>query len=77
MNTQISVKPVSKTLDMVNINSVGVQLGTSAVISVSVYGAEVGYSAQLVMSGDDYNSWGDDDTYLENWVLSQLGLERA
>lgn len=74
---EIIVKPVSKTLDRVYINSVSVNLGTSAIIGVSVFGEEVGYSKQLIMSGEAYTQWGDNDTYLENWVLAQLGLERA
>jgi hypothetical protein len=31
----------------------------------------------LVIEGEEYTAWGNDDTYLENLVLQKLGLEKA
>jgi ribosomal silencing factor RsfS len=74
---EIIVKPVNTILDKVIITNVSVNLGVSAYIIASVVGAKAAYTMPLLMEGEDYQNWGDDDTYLENWVLSQLGLEKA
>jgi hypothetical protein len=74
---EIIVKPETTILDRVIINSVAVELGTAAQIIASVIGEKCGYTRTLYMTGQDYQNWGDNDTYLENWVLAQLGLERA
>jgi hypothetical protein len=32
------------------------------------------YTRQMTLSGDDYKNWGNDDTYLINYVANQLGF---
>ena len=32
------------------------------------------YTRQMTLSGDDYKNWGNDDTYLINYVAKQLGF---
>ena len=32
------------------------------------------YTKQITLAGDDYKNWGNDDTYLVNYVAKQLGL---
>ena len=32
---------------------------------------------QYTLTGDDYTNWSNDDTYIVNYVLAQLGLTKA
>jgi hypothetical protein len=32
------------------------------------------YTRRITLSGDDYKNWGNDDTYLVNYVANQLGF---
>jgi hypothetical protein len=34
-------------------------------------------SKQYILSGDDYTNWMNDDSYIVNYVLNQLGLTEA
>lgn len=33
-------------------------------------------STTLEMTGNDYNAWGANDSYVTDWVLTQLGLTK-
>lgn len=38
------------------------------------YNQEV-QNGYLIMNGDDYNNWGNDDNYIWDWVANKLNLE--
>lgn len=73
----IKIKPVTKSLTDLDIRSVSVNLDQSAIISGVIYGDGVGESFRLEMDGQTYTDWSSDDEYVVNWVLTQLGLQRA
>jgi len=72
-----NIKPITKTLTGLTINAVSVVLDTEAYVTFSMIGNEVGFSGQLVMSGEAYEAWGNDDEYVLNWTMEQLGVEPA
>lgn len=74
---EIIIKPVTKTLDKLYINDISIDLNKDARISVGVMGDEIGLSYLLKMDSETYKNWGTDDEYVVNWVLEQLGLEKA
>ena len=51
-------------------------LNVSATFTVFVFNnSQQLYSKQIVLLGDDYKKWGNDDNYLTNFVAKQLGLK--
>lgn len=73
----IQIKPITKTLNTLQILSISVQLDKSARISYSIMGDELSDGGVLTMDGETYAEWGTNDEYVVNWVLTELGLERA
>ena len=63
----------------VSIGNVVVQPFKGATISVSCYTAnnQYVYNRILNMNTQEYSNWMNDDSYLVNFVLSQLGLSPA
>ena len=50
-------------------------LNVSATFTVFVFNHNQQlYTKQITLAGDDYKNWGNDDTYLVNYVAKQLGL---
>lgn len=75
---KIEIKPVQKTLTLLNIVGINVSLDNSAIIQVSILGENnVSQSVTLFMSPEVYAGWGSSDDYVVNWVLNELGLQRA
>ena len=63
-------------IDYIVIENVTVQLDTCACIQVLLcnwYGTEL-TTRNLCMSGADYTAWGVDDTAVQDFVLTELGL---
>ena len=58
------------------IRSVNIQLDVGASIQWSVHSEDKKEfeSGGLMMSGVDYTAWASDDTYVLQWVASQLNL---
>lgn len=49
----------------------------SARINVALYRDGIHLTTEeIVMEGEDYANWGNDDTYLEEFVLSYYGMTR-
>lgn len=74
---KISIKPVTKTLDTLVIQSVSVLLDNSAYVTAVLYGSDISMSKSFTMDSNTYSQWGADDEFVVNWVMSQWGLERA
>ena len=73
----VTIKPINVTLDTLEILSVNVSLDKSAYITTYVKNdTGMGYTNQLFMDTETYLGWGDDDEYVINWALNQLGLEK-
>jgi hypothetical protein len=73
-SVNINIEPIIISYNSFRINSVSINLNQSAVIAISLYSDNtLVMFKNFVMSGDDYLSWGNDDNYLTNWVVQQLG----
>lgn len=71
----IKIKPITKKLDTLDIVNVSIQLDNSANIGASVRNETgMGEFYSLTMDAETYAGWGDDDTYVVNWVMKELGL---
>jgi len=71
--TQTTVKTVTSFSVIVN----NIVLFQSATLNVRLFDENNNYiSTQLInISGDDYTNWGNDDTYIANYVAQNLGLQ--
>ena len=66
----------SITVNRFDIDSIDIQLFKSAVIRVNLYGFD-GFRVSVrnvVMEGDDYANWGNDDQYIITYVMNKLGF---
>lgn len=78
----IEIKPIekiiTKVIKKVTVRVVELKLFTSVSISVYMYGDNKEFIERhlLVMDGDDYKNWNNDDEYLINYVFTKLNLER-
>ena len=66
----------SITVNRFDIDSIDIQLFKSAVIRVNLYGFD-GFRVSVrnvVMEGDDYANWGNDDQYIITYVMNTLGF---
>jgi hypothetical protein len=77
---KLPVVPCTKTevynITSVTVNVVQINLNQSATISVTLF-TDTGKAAMntlLNMSGSDYTKWGNDDTYINKFVGSQLNI---
>jgi hypothetical protein len=70
----INIEPLNIICNRVRIESVSLTLFESAQISVSLYNdSELISFRNFVILGTDYTSWENDDSYLVNWIMQQLG----
>jgi len=70
------------TVDKINIWVEGVNLGVSAIVKYYLaYEDEDGlhneFEGSERIDGDDYQSWGNDDGYIETWLLNKLGYVKT
>jgi hypothetical protein len=70
------VKTESVNITSISINVNNIKPNSSANIKVIFYTDKQtsGGIANLVLSGSDYNDWGNDDDYIKNYVASQLNI---
>ena len=82
MNVNVNPSPyVKPTLNVTNLQ-IRVQnlvLFTSVTINVILMGANNEFidSISYTLAGTDYTSWNNDDTYIVDYVLTQLGLTQV
>lgn len=68
-------KVISFKVDSFTIATLDVVPFTSATIVCNLYFNENPIGTQrLIMQGEDYNAWTNDDDYLINWIKQQLPL---
>jgi len=79
-NIQVNDKNYIKTdiITNVNIKIVNLVLNTSveAIVVALDNDNNFIYNERIKIEGEEYQNWGTDDNYLENLVLSKLGLSR-
>lgn len=64
-------------INNVDLRITGLDLGKSVnVNAIMKHDEEFIKSADLTISGEEYDAWGSDDSYLENLVLYKLGLNK-
>ena len=83
MNIPIENKEFKKYGNVVRID-VSIVPHKRAVVKVCIYSApaepindvdtEILLNEIMIVEGEDYDKWGEDDSYLENLVLSKYGL---
>ena len=80
-NTNVNVIPAPYVRPPVDIISIQIRvqtlvLFTSATINVILLGENGTFidSKNYLLEGTDYTSWNNDDSYIVNYVLTQLGL---
>lgn len=74
----VIIKPVVREFPLLKITNVLVSLEKDATIYGSIESVEsLVIPYQLFMDAQTYSQWGDDDEFVVNWVLTQLGLEKA
>jgi predicted acetyltransferase len=77
---QVNVQPkdviTTRTINSIEIVETIVQLNTSAKIVVKILDENGGLInvEVLTISENDYTNWGDDDQYIIEYALTQLGL---
>jgi hypothetical protein len=64
-------------INNIDIRITGLDLGKSVNVNVIMkHDEQFIKSADLTIEGEEYNQWGDDDSYLENLILQKLDLYR-
>jgi len=60
-----------------DMNVIVVQLNVQATVIVNTFDKDRNrlYEKQIIIEGEDYTNWGNDDDYLKNLVASKLGLQ--
>ena len=67
------------TVNRFEIDSIDIRLFTSAVIRVNLFDLN-GFRASVknvLMEGEDYANWGNDDQYIVTFVMNSLGFTPA
>lgn len=77
MDIQIQATAIPKIATRVKID-VGVILDEKAIVRVSFYEEDHEFqpidTKIIIIEGDEYKAWGNDDTYIKNIVFSKLGI---
>ena len=82
-NSSVDVQPspfvTSATISNIEIRVMNVNLFTSVNVNVVLFDANKNYidSKTYLLEGTDYTNWGNDDIYIQNYVLAKLGLTKA
>jgi len=72
------IQPISVALDTLQISNLVVNLDKDCKMTCFIKNDEgMGYFRSLTMDSETYAEWGDDDTFVMNWALNQLGLTPA
>ena len=78
MNTKIKVQPQTAVYDTLLIGGVNI-LESEGYVMVALHSQDtecvINYSVSI--TPEEYNLWGTDDTYIEDLILSKLGLVKA
>jgi hypothetical protein len=73
----IQIKPAPRFLTTLTIGGINVTLEQNAIVSGSIIGDNgLRENYSLLMDDETYAQWGDDDAFVIDWTLEQLGLER-
>lgn len=75
--TKIEIKPVSRQLTTLVIGNISVSLNNDAYVSGQIHNDNLYETFHLNMPSSVYNQWGTNDDFLIDWVLQELGLQRA
>jgi len=69
----------TKTFTFISIQAQNLILNQSVDLQVMFYDVNknIGDLKMLTLSGDDYKNWGNDDTYILNYVCTKFGLTLA
>jgi hypothetical protein len=75
---KIQIKPVTRSLHTLNIVGVNVSLDNSAIVSVTLMGDDyISQSYTLFMNAETYALWGSSDSFVVDFVMTELGLQPA
>ena len=78
---KVEIKPVIKTSTEVELNIVlfndPITNQTKASATVKLLGDGIFETKNAIITAEEYSSWGEDDNYIYDLILSKVGLERA
>jgi len=80
-NNSINIVPQAqttvKTISSFSIDVINIKLFQSAILNVILYDENKNYisSQSVEINGDDYKKWGNDDSYISNFIAQKLGLQ--
>jgi hypothetical protein len=64
-------------INNIKIKIMKIELYKSITLSVSLLTNNINIDNKIItISGKDYNNWGNDDNYIVNFVLNNLGLTK-
>lgn len=73
----IEIKPAPRFLTTLTIGGINVSLEQNAIVSGSIVGENgLRENYSLLMDNETYSKWGDNDSFVIDWTLEQLGLEK-
>jgi trans-2-enoyl-CoA reductase len=77
----IQVVPTSytQTIKQVEVASIAFATSSSIIININLRDANQVFikNTSLTMSGSDFSNWQNSNTFLQNWILTQLNLIAA
>ena len=72
-----SIYTRTQTINNVKIQVMNIKLYTSVSVIASMFSDKSLVDTKIFnLEGTDYNNWGNDDDYIINYVLTQLGLTK-
>jgi hypothetical protein len=81
--SNINVEPkdiiTTQTCTSANITIMRLEFGKSAVFNVMLFdnNRQLIKAESIEVSGDDYNAWSNDDSYIVSFILAKYGLTPA
>ena len=81
--SDINVEPkdiiTTQTCTSANITIIRMEFGQSALFNVLLFdnNRQVIKCERVEVSGDDYNAWSNDDSYIVSFILAKYGLTAA
>jgi len=78
MTTKIKVQPQTAIYDTLLIGGVNIAYGEGYVMAaLQSADTDCVITYNVKITPEEYNLWGTDDTYIEDLILSKIGLVRA
>lgn len=76
-NIQPYTEKTNKVIASFSVKILEIELHTKAILLVCLYDTNKNFveCRKIIMQGNDYNNWGQDDNYINNFVARTLGYD--